>query len=134
MALFFRVSRLTLLDPMDQTPRPTTRDPSSPSYFPNSPYYAEPTILQPQETLPGYRSTPPMETPSSFSDVTTYMITMSQTSSAAADQAVNHVNRVNHADHVDVVNHVDYIDYVDYIDHINHVNHADLSQCIESRV
>src|ERR1044071_3647806 len=60
-----------VLDPIvDHPPRPSTRDPSSPNYFPNSPYYAEPTILQPQDTLPGYRSTPPMETPSSFSDVT----------------------------------------------------------------
>src|ERR1043165_8579717 len=55
-----------VLDPsMDQTPRPTTRDPSFPSYFPNSSYYAEFTIPQPQDTLLGYKSTPPMETPRS---------------------------------------------------------------------
>ena len=124
-----------VLDPTDQTPRPTTRDPSSPSYFPNSPYYyAEPTVPQRQDTLPGYRSTPPTETPSSFSDVTTHVTSTPQASSAAADQAVNHVNRVNHADHVDVVNHVDHVDYVDYVNHVDHVDHADLPQCIESHV
>ena len=80
-----------VLNPTDQTPRPTTRDPSSPSYFPNSPYYAEPTILQPQDTLPGYRSTPPTETPSSFSDVTTHVTSTPQASAATAPQAVTAV-------------------------------------------
>src|ERR1043165_1810464 len=55
--------RIVLDSTIDYTSRPTTRDPSSPSYFPNSPHYAEPTILQPLDTLPGYRSTPPTETP-----------------------------------------------------------------------
>src|ERR1044071_8335245 len=86
-----------VLDPtVDHTPRPTICNPSSPSYFPNSPYYVEPTIHQPQDTLPGYRSTPPTETPSSFSDITTHVTSMPQASSAAADQAVNAVNIVNH--------------------------------------
>ena len=122
-----------MLDPADQTPRPATRDPSSPSYFPNSPYYAEPTISQPQDTLPGYRSTPPTETPSSFSDVTTHVTSTPQASSAAADQAVNHVNhvnRVNHADHVDVINHAINVDHVDHVD--DAVN-ADPPQYDESR-
>src|ERR1043165_3760307 len=85
-----------VLDPTaDQTPRPTIREPSSPSYFPNSPYYAEPTILQPQDTLPGYRSTPPTETSSSFSDITTHVTPITLASSAAADQAVIAVNAIN---------------------------------------
>src|ERR1044072_2785109 len=128
-----------VLDPTDQTPRPTTRDTSSPSYFPNSPYYADPTIPQRQDTLPRYRSTPPTETPSSFSDVTTHVTSTPQASSAAADQAVNHVNRVNHADHVDVVNHVDSANHAVNADHVNHVDHvnsavnADPPQYDESR-
>src|ERR1044071_9274157 len=48
----------TVLDPtVGRIPQPTTRDPSSPSYFPNSPYYVESTVPQSQDTLPGYRST-----------------------------------------------------------------------------
>src|ERR1043165_8601457 len=85
----------TVLDPTVDHAPPTTRDPSSPSYFPNSPYYAEPTIPQSPETLPGYRSTPPTETPSSFSDVTTHMTSTPQASSAAAAEAVTAVNVVN---------------------------------------
>src|ERR1043165_2226676 len=125
-----------VLDPTDQTPRPTTHDPSSPSYFPNSPYYAEPTVPQPQDTLPGYRSTPPTESPSSFSDVTTHVTSTPQASSAAADQAVNHVNRVNHADHVDVVNYADSAEHAVNVDHVDHVNsavNADPLQYDESR-
>src|ERR1043165_143310 len=120
-----------LLDPtVDHTPRPTTRDPSSPSYFPNSPYYAEPTILQPQDTLPGYRSTPPTETPSPFSDVTTHVTSTPQASSAAAPQAVTAVNAVNA---VNVVNHVNDDIHVTAVTADNAVTDADPPQYDESR-
>src|ERR1043165_1037967 len=108
-----------LLNPMDQTPRPITRDPSSPSYFPNSPYYAEPTIPQPQDTLPGYRSTPPTEAPSSFSDITTHVTPITLASSAAADQAVHAAHDVHPVDHVSDVFPVDDIDHVDDVTDVN---------------
>ena len=117
-----------VLDPtVDHTPRPTICNPSSPSYFPNSPYYAEPTIHQPQDTLLGYRSTPPMETPSSFSDITTHVTSMPQASSVAADQAVNAVNTIN------VVNHINDDIHVNAVNADNAVSDADPPQYDESR-
>src|ERR1043165_8965181 len=109
-----------VLDPtIDHTLRPTIREPSSPSYYPNSPYYAEPTIPQPQDTLPGYRSTPPTETPSSFSDVTTHMTPTTLASSAAADQAVHAVDDVHDVHPVD---HVSDVFPVNDVDHVVDVN------------
>src|ERR1044071_2828579 len=120
--LDFLIRRFVLLDPTaNQTPRPTIREPSSPSYYPNSPYYAESTIPQPQDTLPGYRSTPPTETPSSFSDVTTHVTPTTLASSAAAVHAVDDVDNVHPIDHVSDVFPVD------------DVTDADPSQYDESR-
>src|ERR1044071_6489290 len=115
---------------IDHTPRSTIREPSSPSYYPNSPYYAEPTIPQPQGTLPGYRSTPPTESPSSFSDVTTHVTPTTLASSAAADQAVHAVDDVHDVHPVD---HVADVFPVDHVDHVVDVNDADPPQYDESR-
>ena len=116
-----------MLDPpVDHTPQPIIREPSSPSYYSNSPYYAEPTIPTPPESLLEYRTTPPTETPSSFSDVTTYVTSTTLASSVAADQAVHPI------DHVSDVLPVDHVDDVDHIDHIDDVTDVDLPQYDES--
>src|ERR1044071_661552 len=106
--LDFLIRRFVLLDPTaNQTPQPTIREPSSPSYYPNSPYYAEPIIPQPQDTLPGYRSTPPTETPSSFSNVTTHVTPTTLASSAITAQVVHPIDHVSDVLPVDHVDHVD---------------------------
>src|ERR1043165_5914139 len=114
-----------VLDPIDQTPRPITRDPSSSSYFPNSPYYAEPIIPQPQDTLPGYRSTPPTKTPSLFSNITTYVTPTTLASSAAADQAVYAVDDIHDVHPIDHVSDVFPVNDVDHVDHVDDVTDAD---------
>ena len=133
--LDFLIRRFVLLDPTaNQTPQPTIREPSSPSYYPNSPYYAESTIPQPQDTLPGYRSTPPTETPSSFSDVTTHVTPTALASSAAADQAVHPVDHVYDVHPIDHVSNVFPVNDVDHVDYVDDVTDIDLPQCIESHV
>jgi len=83
--------------------------------------------------LPGYRTTPPTETPSSFSDVTTHITLTTLASSAAADQVIHAVDDIYDVHPIDHVSDVFPVNDVDHVEHVDDITDIDLPQYDRSR-